>query len=210
MFSSLLQSVAAWIVRIISSGGYPTIFFLMLIESALIPLPSEITMPFAGSLAAQGRFNLLLVSIAGALGNLVGSWLAYFLGFWGERNFVELIIRRFGRYFLVSTHEFHRAEKWFAKHGELIVLISRLLPAIRTYISLPAGLAKMNLTRFSIYTFVGSFLWSLLLSSIGFKLGQNWSELSVWFHKLDLIIASVISIGIIYYFYLHWQQRKTS
>lgn len=210
MITNLLELLSNFIINTIADMGYPAIFFLMLVESALIPLPSEITMPFAGSLVASGRFNLVLVSLAGALGNLVGSWLAYFLGYWGEKGLVDSAIKRYGKYLLISTHEFHRAEKWFARHGELIVFISRLLPAVRTYISLPAGLAKMNFTRFSFYTFVGSFIWSLLLAAIGLKLGQNWDVLSPWFHKFDILIALAIFVVVIYYIHLQLSRRTSS
>jgi membrane protein DedA with SNARE-associated domain len=168
----------------------------MAVESALIPLPSEITMPFAGSLVATGRFDIWLVSLVGALGNLVGSWLAYFLGFFSEQAFVERVIRRYGKYLLISKSEFHRAEEWFKRHGEIIVFTSRLLPAIRTYISLPAGLAKMDFKKFSYYTLVGSLIWSWLLAFVGQKLGENWHAIGPYFHRLDLVIGILLAGGL--------------
>ncbi|MBI5465301.1 DedA family protein [Candidatus Gottesmanbacteria bacterium] len=207
MFESLLETLASWIINIISSTGYAGIFILMAIESALIPLPSEVTMPFSGSLVALGRFNLILVAIAGALGNLAGSLLAYALGFWGQENVVRLVIRKYGKYLLISEHEFERAEKWFRKYGEVIVFSSRLMPVVRTFISLPAGIVKMNLTKFIVYTTIGSFFWSLFLAYIGMVLGQNWKILETYFRRFDMaiIIGGVVLIG----FYLYHKVKKS-
>jgi len=180
----------------------------MTVESALIPLPSEVTMPFSGSLVAIGRFNLVMVAIAGALGNLAGSLVAYALGFWGQENVARLVIKKYGKYLLISEHEFERAEKWFRKYGEIIVFISRLMPVIRTFISLPAGIAKMNLTKFIIYTTVGSFLWSLFLAYIGMVFGQNWNVLGGYFHKFDLLIVFVMIITFGSYVYYKLRQLK--
>ncbi|MBI4999894.1 DedA family protein [Candidatus Gottesmanbacteria bacterium] len=206
MLESLLETLASWIINIISSTGYAGIFILMAIESALIPLPSEVTMPFSGSLVALGRFNLILVAIAGALGNLAGSLLAYALGFWGQENVVRLVIRKYGKYLLISEHEFERAEKWFRKYGEVIVFSSRLMPVVRTFISLPAGIVKMNLTKFIVYTLIGSFFWSLFLAYIGMVLGQNWKILETYFRRFDMaiIIGGVVLIG----FYLYHKVKK--
>lgn len=208
MFENLLETLASWIVTIISTTGYLGIFALMTVESALIPLPSEITMPFSGSLVASGRFNIWLVAVAGALGNLAGSLLAYALGFWGQENVVRVIIKKYGKYLLISEHEVERAEKWFLKYGELIVFTSRLMPVIRTFISLPAGIAKMNLVKFIIYTTVGSFLWSLILAYIGMVMGQNWRYLEVYFQKFDILIFIVLVLGAGGYLFRKYRQLK--
>lgn len=208
MFESLLETLASWIISIISSTGYAGIFILMAIESALIPLPSEITMPFAGSLVSSGRFGLIWVVLAGTLGNLGGSLLAYALGFWGQERIVRQVIRKYGKYILISEHEFDRAEKWFRKYGEAIVFSSRLMPVVRTFISLPAGIAKMNLTKFIIYTTMGSFLWSFLLTWIGMKLGENWKTLEVYFQKFDIFIVSFLGLGVFFYFIHKYRQIK--
>lgn len=208
MFENLLETLASWIITIISSTGYLGIFALMTVESALIPLPSEITMPFSGSLVALGRFNIWLVAVAGALGNLAGSLLAYALGFWGQENVVRVIIKKYGKYLLISEHEVEKAEKWFLKYGELIVFTSRLMPVIRTFISLPAGIAKMNLVKFIIYTTVGSFLWSLILAYIGMVMGQNWRYLEVYFQKFDILIFIVLVLGAGGYLFRKYRQLK--
>lgn len=182
----------------------------MAIESALIPLPSEVTMPFSGSLVSLGKFELIWVATAGALGNLLGSLIAYALGYWGQENVVRVVIRKYGKYVLISEHEFERAEKWFLKYGEIIVFSSRLMPVIRTFISLPAGIAKMNLTKFVIYTTIGSFLWSLLLAFIGMKLGQNWQILEVYFRRFDVLIVFVLILTAIFYAFHKYRQIKKS
>lgn len=204
----MLEFLGTFIINIISSTGYLGIFLLMTLESALIPIPSEVTMPFAGSLVSLGKFDFFIVVLAGTLGNLLGSLLAYALGYWGEENVIRLVIRKYGKYFLLSEHEFEKSQKSFDKYGEMIVFLSRLLPVLRTFISLPAGIAKMKLSKFIGYTLVGSFLWSLLLTWIGWKLGQNWKILENYFHKFDFIIFISIIIVIIFYLYHKFQKLK--
>lgn len=195
----MVELIGSWIIQFISSLGYVGIFILMTLESALIPIPSEITMPFSGSLAALGRFNFWIVVFAGTLGNLVGSLLAYWLGWWGQEAVVRKVIVKYGKYFLISEHEYDQSERWFRKHGEPIVFVSRILPVIRTFISLPAGIAKMNLTRFCIYTTVGSLLWSYFLTYVGVVLGNNWKSLEGYFHKFDVVIVIVGLLGVFWY-----------
>lgn len=202
----VLESLGSIIIGIISSTGYLGVFILMALESALIPIPSEVTMPFSGSLVVTGKFSLLMVTIVGAFGNLAGSLAAYALGYWGQENVVRVIIKKYGKYFLISEHEFERAEKWFRNYGEIIVFSSRLLPVVRTFISLPAGIAKMNLKKFVIYTLTGSFLWSLFLAYIGMILGQKWQILEVYFRKFDLVIVLIL-ISIIFFYLFHKTKR---
>jgi membrane protein DedA with SNARE-associated domain len=198
----MLENLGSIIINIISSTGYLGVFLLMTVESALIPMPSEITMPFAGSLVALGKFNLIGVTLSGTLGNLIGSLMAYGLGFWGQEHVVQNIIKNYGRYLLITLDDYERAKKYFNRYGEKIVFISRLMPVIRTYISLPAGIARMNISKFILYTIIGSFLWSLLLAYIGMILGQNWQTLGGYFHKLDLLIA-VILVGLVSLYIRH-------
>lgn len=197
----MVELIGSWIIHFISQCGYAGIFFLMLLESACIPIPSEITMPFSGSLIALGKFNFWAVIFIGTAGNLVGSLLAYWLGAWGQEVIVRKIILKYGKYFLISEHEYDRSERWFRMHGEIIVFVSRVLPVVRTFISLPAGVAKMNLSRFIIYTSLGSFIWSYLLTSIGVMLGNQWSTLEVYFHKFDFVIILGLVLMAIWYIY---------
>ncbi len=195
----MLEIIGSWVIQFISTLGYLGIFILMTLESALIPIPSEVTMPFSGSLAAAGKFNFWLIVAAGTLGNLVGSMLAYFLGAWGQEAVVRKVIVKYGKYFLISEHEYDHSERWFRKHGEIIVFVSRVLPIVRTFISLPAGVAKMNLTKFILYTTVGSLIWSYLLTNIGIMLGNNWQSLEVYFRKFDLVIVALLLGAIFFY-----------
>lgn len=206
----MLEFLGGIIISIISSTGYGGVFILMTLESALIPIPSEVTMPFSGSLAAQGRFGLLALALVGALGNLFGSLLAYALGFWGQENVVRVVIKKYGKYLLISEHEFDRAEKWFLKYGDIIIFLSRLLPVVRTFISLPAGIARMNLTKFIIYTVVGSFFWSLLLAYVGMTLGQNWQTLEVYFRRFDVVIVFVLILTATLYLFHKYRELKKS
>ena len=180
---------------------WPGVIALMAIESACIPLPSEIIMPLAGWFLVDARGLgvewLLLAAFCGALGNLIGSLAAYAVGAWGGRP----LLLRYGRYFLISRHEVEQAERWFARYGDRAVFISRMLPVIRTFISLPAGIARMNIWRFSILTFVGSFPWSLGLAWAGFLLGENWERIREWMRPADIPILIVLAALVAWYIY---------
>ena len=197
----------------ISSFGYVGVIFLMAIESACIPLPSEIIMPFAGSLttvlvvegvAHAARFNLLLVGLAGALGCLVGSVVAYWVGAVGGRPFVE----RYGRYVLITRHDLDVADRFFKKYGQAAIFVSRLLPVVRTFISLPAGISRMNFARFCLYSFLGSVPWCLALAWVGRVLGQNWKTIGVYFRKGDIVIVVLILAGIGLFLYRHLRRQE--
>lgn len=201
----MVELIGSWIIHFINSLGYLGIFGLMTLESALIPIPSEVTMPFAGSLVAIGTFNFWLVVIVGTLGNLFGSLLAYWLGWWGQEAVVRKVIVKYGKYLLLSEHEYDRSERWFKNHGELIVLASRVLPVLRTFISLPAGVAKMKLKKFVPYTVIGCFVWSIVLTQIGVILGNNWSSLEGYFRKFDVVIVVACVAVIVWYV---WRKLK--
>ena len=190
MIARIIEFLSGIIVATISLLGYSGIVLLMAIESACIPLPSEIIMPFSGYLVSTGQMNLWLVGVAGAIGCVLGSLVAYWVGSKGGRPLIE----KYGRYVLVSPHDLDLADRWFANYGELIVFVSRLLPAIRTFIAFPAGVARMNLKRFVIYTFAGSLPWCLGLAYIGQKLGEKWNQddtLKTWFHRFDFVIGII-------------------
>ncbi len=173
----------------------------MAIESALIPLPSEIIMPFSGFLASVGKFDLNLVALMGAIGNVTGSLVAYGIGYYGHEKLVRRFIRKFGKWILVSEKELDETEKLLNKYNGLVVLGSRVIPGVRTVISLPCGFAKLPLGRFIALTFIGSLIWSYLLAWIGFTLGQNWQALGPYFHKLDAVIVVLIIGAIGFYIY---------
>ncbi|HEX5327268.1 MAG TPA: DedA family protein [Acetobacteraceae bacterium] len=179
----------------------------MAIESACIPLPSEIILPFAGYLVSTGRFNLYLVATAGALGCNLGSTVAYAVGFYGGRPMID----RWGRYLLLSRHELDLAERFFRRWGSITVLVSRMLPVVRTFIALPAGIARMPMLRFQVYTFVGSWPWCFLLAFVGMKLGQAWDtdpRLQAVMHRLDLIIVGLAAIAVVLVVVRLWRSRS--
>ena len=206
----MIESLSQGIIHFIQSTGYFAVFIFMTLESALIPIPSEVTMPFAGFLAQQGHVNFLLVVFVGALGNLIGSLIAYAIGYYLEDALILSLITKYGKFILLRPHEYERALKWFEKYGNSITFFSRLLPGVRTFISLPAGLAKMNLAKFSMYTFAGSFIWSLLLTYIGLYLGKNWESVHGIFSKLHYVII-LAAIGLVgWYIYYHFKKRKAA
>ena len=202
MIARIIEIVSAFIIATISTLGYAGVVLLMAIESACIPLPSEIIMPFSGYLVYTGRFNLWLVSLAGAFGCVLGSLAAYWVGMYGGRPLIE----KYGRYLLISRHDLDLADRWFARFGEIIVFASRLLPAVRTFIAFPAGVARMNLKRFVIYTFAGSLPWCLGLAYVGQKLGEQWKNnptLKAVFHRFDFVIGILAVLAVAWWVWRH-------
>lgn len=199
---SIIHAVTTWITGCISSMGYYGIILLMGIESACIPLPSEIIMPYGGYLvhAEPLRFSVWGMGIAGALGCVWGSMLAYWAGKYGGRPFVE----KYGKYVLIRHKDLDRADEWFNKHEDSAIFISRLLPVIRTFISFPAGVARVPFKRFIIYTFLGSLPWCIALAYAGKVLGEKWdTELKKYFHGADVIVVAVLLVLIGLYIYHH-------
>lgn len=201
MEQSFLEIIVFWVMGVISTLGYPGIFLLMTLESALIPIPSEIIMPFSGFLVSQGKFSLWAVALAGALGNLLGSWLAYALGYYGEKALVRKLIVKYGKFILLTEEDFDKSLQLFSKYGQWVAAVARLLPAIRTVISLPAGIAKLPFWKFSALTFLGSLIWSYFLAYIGFILGENWEMIRPYFRKFDIFIILLLIISIAWYLY---------
>jgi membrane protein DedA with SNARE-associated domain len=202
--SKTLGTITASIIAAISSLGYLGIVALMAIESACIPLPSEVIMPFSGFLVWEGQFNLWLTGLAGAAGCVVGSTAAYWVGYWGGRP----LVRRYRRYILVSSRDLTRADHWFERYGDSTVFFSRLLPVVRTFISLPAGIARMPFGRFCLYTFLGSFPWCLGLSYLGYRLGRHWEALRTYFHDLDVVILIAIAAVVGWWIWRHVSHEK--
>ena len=184
----ILEFLATTVIRVIETTGYAGIGFLMALESANIPIPSEIIMPFSGFLVWEEKLNFLWVVFWGAFGNLIGSVISYYIGFFGGRPLLE----KYGRFFLVTRHDLEGADRWFQKYGTLTIFVSRVLPVVRTFISFPAGVARMNIWRFSLYTFAGSFIWSLMLTYVGVIMRQNWVTLEGYFRKFDWLIAGIL------------------
>lgn len=203
MIATLLEWLSAFVITVISTLGYPGILLLMAIESACTPLPSEIILPFSGYLAWTGRFDLVWVATVGALGCNLGSIAAYYAGAHGGRP----LLWRYGKYLLISHREIEMADRWFARYGQWTVFFSRLLPVIRTFISFPAGVARMDFLKFNVYTFAGSWPWCYGLAYAGYKLGAHWPTLEVYFHQFDYGIGGLLAAGILAYVWLHLKNR---
>lgn len=197
----MLDVLITWIVNAIHASGYLGVFFLMLLESALIPIPSEIIMPFSGYLVYLKSFGFFEVIIAGTLGNLAGSLLSYWIGLKGGRKIIE----KYEKVFFFSKKDIDFAERWFRERGEITIFLSRLLPAIRTFVSLPAGVGKMDIKKFVVYTLIGSFVWSVFLCWVGIFLGSSWDSILGFFRQFDIVI--IISAIVILVVYL-WKFRK--
>ena len=200
--AELEAQIIAFLQNLFNTVGWPGVVVAMLIESACIPLPSEVTMPLAGWMLVKNAglpalSGNLLAGFYGALGNVLGSLLAYGVGMWGGRPLIE----RYGRYILISKHDLDLADRWFARYGEPAVFFSRLLPVIRTFIAFPAGVARMNLVKFTIYSFVGSFLWSAGLAYAGYLAGEHWEEIRAVMRPFDIpiIIVVLVLAGIFVY-----------
>ncbi|HHX58323.1 MAG TPA: DedA family protein [Candidatus Moranbacteria bacterium] len=204
MITSIIAFLAKFIVAGISKLGYLGVVLMMAIESACIPLPSEIIMPFSGYLVSTGRFTLWGVAVAGAFGCVVGSVVAYWIGYYGGRKAVE----KYGRYLLISRRDLDMADRFFEKYGNWAVFISRLLPVIRTFISLPVGVARMKFWPFVVYTFLGSLPFCYFLAYVGKKMGDNWDTLGGYFHKFDVLIIFILFIGFVWYVRRHLKHRK--
>ncbi len=201
----LFELLSGYITDFISSIGYAGIFILMAMESANMPVPSEIVMPFGGFAAQRGDLNFILVGLTGSLGCLAGSMLSYGVGYYGGRPILE----KYGKYVLIKKHEINVADKWFGKYGDKAVFIARLLPIIRTFISFPAGIAKMNFKKFAVYSFVGSVPWCYALAYVGIVLGENWELLENYWIYLDIATVLAVVAAIAYFGYKIFIKKDT-
>jgi membrane protein DedA with SNARE-associated domain len=196
----------ALLIALISSGGYTTVVLLMAIQSACIPIPSEVIMPLAGYALAHTQVQLILLATVASLASNLGSIPAYWIGARGGRPMVE----RYGRYLLLSKHDLNMADKFFSRYGSITVLVGRMLPIVRTFIAFPAGIARMNQVRFHIYTFIGSFPWCYVLAYIGMKLGARWNtdpRFKAFFDRFHHSVEVVLVAAIAYFIWTHWQNR---
>ena len=202
MISAILEIVSHYTLLAIEKTGYLGVFFLMLLESANIPIPSEIIMPFSGFLAASGVFNFWLVVFIGALGNLIGSLFSYWLGYLVRKGILHWNNHKI-------SNEVERAKQWLDRFGDYAVFLSRILPIVRTFISFPLGILKFkSLWQFSILTFLGSFIWSAFLTYLGFVFGKNWQVLEIYFRKFDYLILLSLMIAIIWWGWRYLKNRQ--
>jgi membrane protein DedA with SNARE-associated domain len=199
-----------WLEHIVTdylgAYGYPAVFVLMVLESACIPIPSEVTMVFGGFLVSRGDLDFFWVAMIGTIANVVGSWIAYAVGAWGGRPLIE----RWGRYVFLRKHELDQAHEWFERRGEMAVFVSRLLPVIRTFISLPAGVARMPFGKFTLYTFLGCLPWTFALTWAGLVLGENWETVLRYGEPVSWAIA-VASVAVVaWWLGKRWRAKKAA
>ena len=206
MLDKIETSLLNFIQDTYNTIGLPGVVLLMALESACIPLPSELIMPlagwFLGSDKGHGIVWVFLLALLGALGNLLGSLVAYYVGAKGGRP----LLNRYGKYLLISRHELDLVDRWFTKYGERVAFFSRLLPVVRTFISLPAGISRMNLMKFSLFTFLGAYPFSLGLAYGGYKLGEHWEDLRNAMRPFDIPIIIFIVALVVWYVWRHWKR----
>ncbi len=199
----LISYISEWALEAIGRTGYAGIFLLSALESAAIPIPSEVVVPFSGFLAVSGRFNIWLVILVATAANLAGSIILFWIGKSGGR----WILERYGKYVLIHKHDLEKGDKWFSRYGNKVIFWSRMLPVVRTFISLPAGVSKMNFSRFCLLTFLGSLPWNAGLALIGYKAGENWNILHDYFRKADIFIVIFIAVLIGWYVWRHMKKK---
>ena len=192
--ASVLQALADAVQRLIGDHGIPAVAILMTLESACIPVPSEVIQLFAGYLVSKGSMGFVAAVLAGTLGNVVGSWIAWLVGMKGGRAFIE----RHGRYLHITPKRMALADRWFEHHGPAVVFWARMLPIVRTFISLPAGVARMPFWKFTLYTFLGALPWCAFLTAVGWWAGDNWTQVERLLKVLDYVVAAVIVVGIVW------------
>ncbi len=206
LLDAILAPVVQFVINTISTLGYSGVALLMAIESAAIPLPSEVIMPFSGFLVSEGRFTLFGISLAGAIGSVLGSWVTYWIGKYGGRP----LVRRYGRWVLITEHDLDLVDRFFARFGSWATFIGRLLPVVRTYISIPAGISQVSFWPFTFASFAGSFIWSGFLGWIGLVLGENWESIREYFRQADALIVLIIIVFVIWWVRRHLKNRIRS
>ncbi len=196
---NFIKETAKYTTHLISTSGYLGVFLLMAAESTMVPLPSELVMPFAGYLAYTGKFNFVYVIFISGLGTVFGSLVSYYIGEYGGEPFLE----KYGKYLLINKKDLEWTHKWFTNHGEKTIFISRFIPVVRHLISIPAGIAEMNIKRFTIFTFLGGFLWNTFLAYLGYLLGQNWTLVHHYTKPLSYVVVVLLIAGVVFFVYKH-------
>jgi membrane protein DedA with SNARE-associated domain len=204
IITTILATIGAFCISIISSIGYFGVFFLMTLESMIFPMPSELVMPFAGFLIASGEMKFLFVVLAATLGSIVGSLLSYYLGRYGGNRFVL----KYGKYFLLNEEHLRDTERWFSKKGELTILIGRFIPIVRHVISIPAGIGKMDIKKFMLYTIIGAGIWNAFLTYVGLVLGNNWEKIQQYSDYASFAVLIILGIIIGYFILRHIRKKK--
>ena len=195
-----LNAIKVWVEQIISSMGYVGLYVVMFLENVFPPIPSEVVLPLAGSLTLTGRFSIFWITIIGMLGSLTGAFLFYGLGKWLGESRVRTIIEKYGRYALLSTDDLDRSLEWFDKYDDWVIFFSRMVPIVRSLISIPAGIANMKITKFSFYTILGTALWSFLLAIGGRLLGEQWPLIAEFINTYQNIVLVVAASAVLFFF----------
>jgi membrane protein DedA with SNARE-associated domain len=193
------ETIIQWVTHLIDTMGYPGVAFLMMLESMVAPVPSEAVMPFAGCLITVGHFTFFWVAVSSTTGSIVGSLLSYAVGYYGGKPFVI----RFGKYVLLNLHDLEVTERFFHKHGTITILVGRFIPVIRHLISIPAGVGRMNLVHFSLYTIVGACVWNTFLAWLGYHLGNHWELIHKHSGPIDAVVFVLIALGLVYFVRAH-------
>jgi len=201
----ITETIFQNIIHLIDATGYPGVAFLMMLESMVAPVPSEAVMPFAGCLVATGRFTFFWVAASSTLGSITGSLLSYAMGYYGGRPFVI----RFGKYLLLSVHDLEVTERFFRRRGTVAIFIARFIPVIRHLISIPAGMGRMNLVQFSIYTIVGACMWNMFLAWLGHHLGTHWELVHKYGSQIDLFMIIPVSIAVFFFVKTHLKRKAS-
>lgn len=199
MLDFILGPLVNLITSTISSIGLPAVFVAMMLQSACVPIPSEVILPFSGFFVSQGIFEFWPTIFVATLGAQTGSVLMFLLGYYKGEEFVRNLIKKYGKYILVFEYELDEGQHWFQKYGQLLTFVSRLMPIVRTFIALPAGISQMKLSKFMVFVFLGDFFWSLILVSVGKAFGQNWTKFGDYFHKFDIVIVLLGVAGLVWY-----------
>ncbi|MBJ7330700.1 MAG: DedA family protein [Solirubrobacteraceae bacterium] len=204
VLASITDPIVNFAVDVVEKMGLAGVFILMVLESACIPIPSEATMLFAGFNVANGEYTLIAATLVASFANLVGSWIAYGVGYFGRVDLIE----KHGRKVLIQQHHLVIADRWFEKHGDATVFFARMLPIVRTFISLPAGVAKMPFIRFSVFTFLGCLPWMFALTYIGKEVGDNWENWKDKLHYVDYAVIAIMLLAVVYFGVKWWRGRN--
>jgi membrane protein DedA with SNARE-associated domain len=200
----ITEFLVDYITELIAAGGYGMVLFLMALESMVAPVPSEAVMPFAGFLIFEGRFSFSGVVIASTVGSIIGSLISYYMGKWGGKPFVK----KFGKYLLLDEQHLEITERFFSKYGDKAIFASRFIPVVRHLISIPAGVGRMNIVKFSVYTVIGAGLWNAFLTYVGYVLRENWSEVRKYSEVVDVIVVAGLIIAVAYFIYRHFKRAR--
>jgi membrane protein DedA with SNARE-associated domain len=204
----MIDAIVVWCQSVISTSGYPGLALVMFLENVFPPIPSEVILPLAGSLVPAGRFTLLGVTVTGVVGSVVGAFTFYALGQLLGEDRVRELIRRYGKWLTISEKDYDTALAWFDRYGEGVIFFGRMVPIVRSLVSIPAGIAGMRIARFGLYTAIGTGLWSFLLALSGYLLGRNWPLVSAWLARYEKAVAVILAVAVIVFLVRRLRQRN--